>query len=407
MVIQITKDGIVRFFFRIRWMRRVLKDASFCRFKEFYMKRKFIALFAVLLVLMLATCSSDESVTEEGMVTLSINVVNAGGASRALTAGLGAAAADTYEVVFVSGLTPTYYQAAWTGSTGNSITIPTGTYADETKAILFAGKSNANGERTLLGVGTLTGTTPSTSTTINSTTTAVTFTVNSLVNAVSTTAASSTFQITGPDEDDIDELNYVTGDLTDFTPAIPTTTATPNYPVFRVPAKGYPAPSSATKKISATYKINTIPYPTVVRVKTAAWSVGGTADPISVGSETGITGVTFSPTSPTLTAGAAITSPLTLAFDIDVSNASGNGLFGLLIDVEVCAYTNAGGIKKASNSYTGGASDYTETWTIRGGSDLTTADGLATPGNGAAVLLAVGTHGKFVNVTVNPATPWQ
>jgi hypothetical protein len=372
-------------------------------FKEFFMKRKFLAVFAVLLVLMLATCSSDESVAE-GMVTLSINVVNAGGSGRALTAGLGAVAADTYEVVFVSGTTPTYYQAAWGPGGTNSITIPTGPYADETKAILFAGKMNG-GERTLLGIGTLTGTTPNTGTTVNSTTTAVTFTVSSLVNGISTPAASSTFKILTPTNDDVDGLTYLTGDTADFSPAIPTTTASPNYPVFRVPAKGYPAPASAADKISAEYKISTIPFATVVKAK-GPYTVGGVTTPITVGSEAGITGVTFTNYAPVLAAGGAITSPLTLTFDIDVSGASANGLFGLLIDVEVCAYTVAGNIKKASNSYAGNVGDTTETWTIRGGSDLTTADGLATPGNGAAVLLAVGTHGKFVSVTVNPTTPW-
>jgi len=112
------------------------------------MKRRFLAIFAVLLVLLLATCDNsegtgDDQAIPEGMARLTIKVDDGSGAGKALISAAGSTAADYYEVVFHMG--GTYYQAEWAKLDGpGSIIVPEGTYANADAAVMFAGKNNSS-----------------------------------------------------------------------------------------------------------------------------------------------------------------------------------------------------------------------------------------------------------------------
>jgi hypothetical protein len=397
-------------FFRIRWMRRVQKDANL--FKEFFMKRKFIAVFVVMLVLALVTCSSDDTDTDgviipEGMVRLTINVDN--GTSRALSSAVGSAAAgaDFYEVVFHMG--STYYQAEWDKSAGpGTIIVPEGTYADANSAVLFAGRTNG-AEKTLLGVGYITspggGVIPSGAT-------SVTFTVYSLTNSVSTTAASSTFQITGPTGATGTGYNYATSDSgNDFLPGPIKATTTSSYPVFPVPGPVYTNTGTTAVDVAATYSF-TIPTQAgnaVILESACDVSIITGASLGTIDGETPVAGTAAATNvSDTGTVDSPLTGTTTITFKINLASTSGTGgLAGVLIDAPVYALTKTA-LKNTTPTPPGGTSGSTHIWHIRGGPSLTTAeDGTTTAGNtGAIVLLGVGVHGKG-NATLtipNPGT---
>jgi hypothetical protein len=382
--------------------------------RSFLMKKTVFALFTVLLVLSLATCELLEPVdtartaVPDGMVRLTINVDDGGGPNRALTPTLGNNNADHYEVVFVSGTPAVYYQTEWTkGSGGGTITIPTGNYTGAARAILFAGKDNTS-EKTLLGVGIITavnGTalaslTPPNVATISAGTNNVTFTVTSLENAVSANAGTSTFVITAPTA--AGGENYATNGPSTMPAAIDKTGGSIQYPVFPVPAFGYAG------TITASYTISSIPYVAQV-IRTGAWSA--TAAGLAADGEAAAVGNVNCAVSTPAATGVALTGTND-AFVIDITlgtvGTETNGLAGLLINVPVCAYTTAGNIKRADSTppYDGAAGDHTTTWTIRGGSSLTTPDGVN--GNGAAVLLGIGVHGHGMKqINIPDPTTWD
>jgi hypothetical protein len=130
------------------------------------MKRKIFAAFAVLLVVMLATCDLLEPDTRDNeplftpdgrpMVRLSIGVGN-NGASRAISSAQDPetfvnTANGYYEVAFLDPESPytTIYRAAWDGNKSGTIAVPMGDYTGATKAILFAGRKS---DKTLLAIG--------------------------------------------------------------------------------------------------------------------------------------------------------------------------------------------------------------------------------------------------------------
>jgi len=199
------------------------------------MKKTVLALFAVLLVLSLATCADDSAPPDKSgntnMATLTVKVDNGVDTStgRKITSTIGSTDADYFEVVFKSGTA--YYGITWADSTGSgssgSITIPEGNYTGAGNAVLFAGKDNTS-EKTLLGVGIIYSVTDEDTTTtegqtIKPTSKSVTFTVTSLTNDVNTTS-SSTFKITGPTS----PTNYATKTIEE-------TGGSLTYPVFPVP----------------------------------------------------------------------------------------------------------------------------------------------------------------------------
>jgi len=360
------------------------------------MKKTVFALFAVLLVLSLATCDlleapqAAKSVTEDGQVMKTITIKVEGlGAPRALTlsnadptgGSPGPGAADYYEVVFKMG--SNYYETAWLASTGSgTITVPIANYGDTptNDAVLFAG---FNSNKTLLGVGTISA---GANVTASSAANSVTFNVTALTNGISTSASGSTFKITGPTVDNHNGWNYATA-TTGNSPAIAPVGTTPTIPVFPVP--GYDAIKGAytATDITATYDV-TIPHGS----KLTLTGCSGTPVVLSPwpGGETAATGtVTYSATP---SSGALLDGSNTFTLGINVSgvttSVANNGLCAFNIAASVRAFSSA------SATYANTQALATPIiWVIRGGTDTATADDGSD--NGAAVVLAVGTHANF------------
>jgi len=390
------------------------------------MKRTFLALCAVLLVISMTTCNNVTApldtenepplFTEDGrpMVRLSIGVGN--GSARALTHALAKGTIDYYEVAFkdqAPGST-TVYRTAWDYTKRGRLAVPAGNYNTAAKAVLFAGRYS---DKTLLAIGVLTnvdagtGTLASPVTNILTTTTQVTFTLVPLLNDISTrskdddgaavppkTFLASTFQITGPSNTGTiypDAHNYTTAALGAAGKPIPSEKIFDTlYPIFAVPPKGYnPAADSTTpaEPITARYRVNCGEPDTVTGESSSQY--GNFFD-----------GVFFPASTPALprmvyTAGnayledygtdvvatiSAVThtlgkNPVDISITIDVKDSPNNGLARL--SVEVPAYPiddlNTPGI-----------------WYIRGGLSQSLLDGgidVNTIGSlGGAVLLAVG-----------------
>jgi predicted small lipoprotein YifL len=396
--------AIMPFYVRIRWVRRVRKDANHNFLRSFLMKKTIFALFAVMLVLSLATCDlleppdAAKSVAPEGMVTIKINVVGLGRAvnlenSSPDVSVPGPGAADYYEVVFRNGTN--YYGKAWDGgSTGSgTITIPVANYSGTgNDAVLLAGfKSNF----TLLGVGHITA-----GGDLTSGGNTVTFNVAALVNGVGSTSASSrnsTFRITGPttpNGDDFNGWDYATAS-TQNSDAF--TRLTGNIPIFPVP--GYDTVGSqayTAQDIKGAYSI-TIPDGakvvlsgvtpvTVTSVSLGSWPEQGTNHNTTEGGGVSYTYSNIAPT-PNPTTKALADGQNTINFDIDVSGVDENGLSAFKVEATVrglgtpATYANVGATTPVP-------------WVIRGGTSPNTVDNGGT-GNGAAVILAVGTHANF------------
>jgi len=385
------------------------------------MKKTFLALFAVLLVLMLATCDdsggtpSDQTVPE-GMASITIDLGDID--ARRLNVGNAQAAVDYYEVVFKTS-TNVYYQIKFADGASQAlrtIVIPGGDYTGENSAVMFAGKENTAGsDYTLLAIGTISkvggvalASIPAPNAGkawIEPGATSVTFKLTALTNGVNTTAKepnSSTFKITGPTvSNDADEYDYATATTTNK-PAIGTTT-TGNYPVFPIPAHTYDnTGGSTTGDITASYSV-TIPFYSAVKRAATSWSAKATT--ISVGSETGVTvsggGIVLTPTS-FLTANATLSATSEFTFGIDLANCTGDGLCAVSIKVPVYALTNTAPLVGVTPMV----------WNIRGGSDITdpptSTDGVDDgSGDGNAVLLSVGSA-KYSNfkatVEITPPT---
>jgi hypothetical protein len=378
------------------------------------MKKTLLVLFAVLLVLSLAACDflilppdagdggSRYPNANDGMVCLTIGA-GGGGTSRALDYTLAEIDADYFEVVFKYG--SDYYQAEWgIGNTSANITIPTGNYdgLSGNDAVLFAGRRIDDGEDVeyvLLGVGVLKGTDDSgyTSKEIKPQTTDVIFSMTALKNKVNDDPTTSTFQIIGP-TNLINSNNYVTATST-FTPRIDTVTVSgsPNfkYPKFRIPGvdSGSIVYTDPLDPIKAEYSV-TIPNNDKVILQDD-WSVSLVTTASLPGTAASGT-ILFYETSPVSTpVGPALDNIQKFTFEIDLAGVT-NGLCAFSIDVPVCAFTKAGGIKK-KESYAGGPLDKTQIWHIRGGIENDKLDGameetspgvfVNSPGSGGAVLL--------------------
>jgi len=378
------------------------------------MKRRFLAIFAVLLVLLLATCDNsegtgDDQAIPEGMARLTIKVDDGSGAGKALISAAGSTAADYYEVVFHMG--GTYYQAEWAKAAGpGEIIVPEGTYGTADAAVMFAGKNNS-GEKTLLGVGVIT--TPAGGV-IPSGPVNVTFTVYSLTNAVSTDESTSSFQITGPTNATGSGYNYATNDnANSFKPNPIKATTTSSYPVFIVPGPAYANTNANGVDVAATYGFS-IPSQAsnAVILDSSGWTnavsiitgatlgtidgeapVGGTAAPGSISGSPGA-------------AGQPLTGAQTITFKINLASTSGTGgLAGVLINVPVYALTTTA---TTDTMTTPNPSGSTISWVIRGGSSLTTPEnGVNDATNtGAIVLLGVGVHGKGNATLTIPNPTW-
>jgi len=403
------------------------------------MKKTIFALFAVVLVLSLATCDFldeplargvDDSPVPDGKVRLAIGMEGVG-AGRALTTSLasGAGGVDYYEVVFLSGTT--YYQVEFgTSATdaARTIEIPPGPYNGADYAVMFAGKSNGGSDYTLLAIGIISQignkagtTTPVTNgnATISPDTTSVTFKLTALKNNVSATSSASTFQILGPTN--VGGSSYASSSMTN----IPTiTSGAITFPVFPIPKGDYsPGDSTYTYTSGSTYLVNnivgqyniTVPFYTAVEKK-ANWSVTSPTYTASApATDTAVPGtVTCHPEG----GGAALsftqistTTNATLAFnfvvDLSATTTPFEGLCAVYIAANVCPLTTAATVLKAP-SYAPGS---TNTWTIRGGTVNTAPDAGNT---GGAVILAIGTHFK-AKMIVNPGSdpddppdvPWE
>jgi len=371
------------------------------------MKKTILALFAVLLVLSLAISCGDgsndpaPSVTNDGKVTIAITVEDDTGTGRALTSGLGSVAANYYEVVFYDGTD--YYQTTWgKGTGGGTITIQSGVdYGTANRAILFAGVNSP--ERILLGVGILTNTwttsaaSPDGTTLVSSTTKGAVFSVTSLTNRVnntSTGANASTFQITGPaTSSDEDKWSYVTNTGTNsFTPVISTADG---YAIFRVPGydtagnSGLGQAYGSATDVTATYDV-TVPYNAQVIADgaTTATVAGQAVTGETTG--TGTIGCTFVSATPTAS-GTTVTISNLFRINVTGLTAAQSGCYGFLIDMPVYPYRTTADV--GTTPYDNTEKTTAVIWHIRGGSSLTTPDGnVTTAGNGALVLLAVGTH---------------
>jgi len=382
------------------------------------MKKTFFALFAVLLVLSLATCDlleesdAGRSIAENGMVNLTINIAD-GGTGRSLTTDLAKADVDYYEVAFKDPTGATMYRKAWNKSDVGPITIAvpvcaTPGYNTADKAVLFAG---INSTKTLLAVGIITGTTTGGGAVANAViannTTAVTFTLSALQNDVAT----SSFSILGPSAAQTSHPaalhnNYTTTALGKKSVDVGATVVT--YPVFSIPEATYPNAtvgsfSDTGGNVIGEYTINCgvagaqNAYYAGVIIETAGWSVHTASYAVTnPPSPIAYPGATIGVTANSIpAAGSAVTGAF--RFLIDVSAAT-NGISKVYIDAPVIAINNTA------------ASGLPGTWHIYGGKDSTDPDAGVVGGTGSdggAVLLAVGGEELFYlkSIVLNPNFP--
>ena len=376
------------------------------------MKRRFFAVFAVLLVLMLATCDLIEQPLTTGgglaspdgqpMVSLTISV-GSRVKSRSLTLQQAVDGVDYYEVVFKSPSSGLLYQVDWDGTGTKSLTIPIGNYTGEENAVVFAGDGTT---KTLLAIGVIThcnnqdnpGTDPVGLITRN--TTEVTFELKPLENNITKTIHNTTFKIIGPTEfGSYGEKSYATDDLYSLaTPNTPETDETPSYPVFSIPPGGYsnpggntygPDPEYLKKNIVGSYKVLN-PYFAGRHLETLTVSSTGYTDDSHSG------------------ASIDVNHP---ASSIEV-DSQGNGDFNFVINVSGLA-NGATGLSKVwieAKVYAFGTTAETGTpieWTIIGGTNNSDPDkGPSADDLGGAVILAVGLHQPVLNTAdINVGKP--
>jgi len=351
------------------------------------MKKTFLALFALLLVLFLASCGGgddDGVVTEEGMVSLSISVDD--GASRKLHGT--ATTVKAYEVVFKSG--SNIYRAEWDPDITpvGTITIPANSYTTPDNAVLFGGSGG-----TLLAVGKISyveSTSVTTVANIDTTHSSCTFLMSPLYNSV-VADVSSTFQILGPRDADGD--NYITKETLNGLGPVPTTSVG-GYPVFPIPIDlGTTSTNvaSVNNNIICEYIVTNPNYAGVKQFGT--WTANTSLPTLGTGDNADIGGsVSFYFDSP----GAAISgTACTFTFMVDTRNVSTKGLCAVNFEATVRAITSGTDV-----AYSGGSLN---TWYIRGG---TTNAQIDDGGNGGAVLLGVGVYAKFdVDLTVSTTFP--
>jgi hypothetical protein len=353
--------------------------------RSFLMKKTVFALFAVMLVLSLATCDlldppeAARRLTEDGMVSLIINVAG-GGIGRALTTSNAQGAVNYYEVVFKSG--SNYYQiefAPGATATDRTISIPAGTYSTAADAVMFAG-NKVGTDYTLLAVGIITATNAGAGATITGSTTGVTFTLSALKATIGGTG--SAFKITGPNPANVTNFDYRT-----ITVGSSTTKVGGTYPVFPIPPAGYAntdATFTAAGNIVGQYSI-TLPNNTGVFLQAnwSATSAGYAADTPNVGTTVGITEDTASHT-----IGTALGNPCVFTFLV---NVTGGGIVDGLcaVSIEAPVYPLSSTARLAATNANGA----TNVWHIRGGTSAANNALIDSGGNAnGAFLLGIGKY---------------
>jgi len=365
------------------------------------MKRKFFAVFAVLLVLALVTCDSgsgtEEPVTEGGMVHLTINVGDVS-ASRALTLagaqGVVNAAGGFFEVVFKDG--SDYYRKSWAYGTTGTIDVPARTYTGWGEAVLFAGRES---DKTLLAIGAITKINTGTpfaagsAAVIDNNTTSVTFTLSALISGVTSNKTTSSFQILGP-------ISATANSPTDFTTDHQGIGTSNGNPFFYLPAKdynGYVSDSSATDG-SSLNKINNIVGCYTINCGTAgaantyyssvivkSWSV--TPAPADTTYTANLINDSFIPRYPATNA--ALTDGK-FYFNIETNTTgSNNGYCKVSLVANVVAIIDQDGIGNVTPI----------PWVIKGGLDNNTVDNSNT---GGAFVLKVG---SLITIEIDPILP--
>jgi len=376
------------------------------------MKKTVFALFAVLLVLMMAACDlfdqplDTESVQfmDDGRPAANLTI-RFESTSRALVAADAPGNADFYEVVFKDPDTASnpdkYYVKSFStadSQANRTITIPAGDYTSDAKAVIFAGKDGA--DKILLGIGDITSVDGNAinagPATIGTGKHTVTFKITALTAGVTTPQSTSTFRILGPDP--TTGTSYATGTTHD-NPTITITSGGAVIPIFPIPPKGTANGDTSFTNTAANiigeYTVNLTSHSAAVKLS-GTWNVtptsftGGAATYTGTStSKSGFTGTGSvictaegSPAGSQLNVSSNI---LSLKFIVDVTdtNITGNGLCQVLIDVPVKALAPA----TPTPTYVG-----TETtWHIRPGINAAGYDGSsATPNTGALIILDIG-----------------
>jgi len=365
------------------------------------MKKTVFALFAVLLVLSLASCdffeppvgtevnspmSPDDS---REMVELTINV-GGSGTNRALIGGQASTNSNKYEVVFVdSG--GAFWRKNWNNTPSTTITIPVDSYTHITNAILFAGDTN----NTLLAIGSITSvggvSTLGGPASITKTSGTVTFTMAPLSYVPGgATMGNSSFQIKGP----------TTTSGTDYSNEPITFEST--YPVFAIPANGHDNTSKTgtsadySTDIVGQYIIECGPNYAAAKIY-GPWALTANyPDPSELPGLASVKVGVATRLPPVVATGTESTMPLDGKFDfyIDVTGAAGvneDGYSKVSIEVPVIAIGSTSG-----NNVNGSTTPIT--WYIKGGENNTDLDDGTY--NGGAVLLKVGTPQERTTITI-------
>jgi len=286
------------------------------------------------------------------------------------------------------------------------MTIPVGTYANATDAILFAGRDS---DKTLLAVGKITATTPSNATVgkIEKETTGITFTLYALQNDIAAALPTRSFSLVGPTSVGTSPvLNYATMARKDVY------IGTAKYPVFLLPQAGYAnaTASSFTDTVGnilgeftftlgasgtgnsnfagVVYQDDTWTA-TQAQVATTSATSGGLTNFVgaTIDVETPTTGITAGTTAVGDSSGAKF------RFLVDVSSTAAAGIASVSIEVPVVAISLVAG---ETDGFTG-ALTTPQTWNIKGGltngdadSGSKASNGTSADSVGGAVLLAVG-----------------
>jgi len=417
------------------------------------MKRKFIAVFAVLLVVMLTTCDVFKSPSGEDnlpwftpdgrpLVHIKINVGNSN-ASRALFKGDASANSTQFEVAFRDPLwddltddVNTIYRKTWDDTNTGTImiAIPKGEYTGAENAVVFAGTKTT--PHILLGVGKIIqinkAPLPSSGPNagkaiIDDDTDSITFELVPLVSAVTSTFTTpiTSFKLLGPNNAG-DTTNDYTTSGTLKTETVTEDSVSAIHPIYYLPAYTYFYTADFTDALTYNDATNIIGEYTVINsnfVTTqspksidigsviASGPLSATSEPVPFGISDGVI-VGIDPINKIPAAAGNIVDGK-FYFLIDVKDAAEDGNKG----VGVGAATPANGLSKVyisvpvnalweDNSKTAAGYDPALNWNIKGGRDNDKLDGTATP-TGGAILFAVGGKEalRFKEIEIWPNPP--
>jgi len=380
------------------------------------MKKTVFALFAVILVLSLATCdlldSPDTSrrVAKGDMVSLTINIAD-GITSRAMNKPLAQPAVTKYEIVFNDSVNGDIYRFPVPSSqTTIKIEIPAADYTGANKAVVFAGDDDNN----LLAIGRITGVDGtdlnggSAIVTDSPPTTSVTFTLVALTSGVTDTSLSS-FHLLGPTapvstDIKVNGKNFSTDSVFGAPTPAAIGTYTGGIPQFNIPAGRYnstgsnsglilAADGSSLDSTSINTNVNVVGRYTIkcgdglnykgVQINPAmGWSVTS-VQPTAIevpNPDTRIT-VTATKVFPT---GTSMPQDGSFYFNISNSSETNVGYTKVYIEVPVVAISTDKGLDSSNAATVNPVS-----WKIKGGVDNTFDKGPTT--TGGAVLLFVDT----------------